>query len=183
MSLAKKLLNKSINFEEKKSSVDNIKNCIVAVIAFDCVIVEYNDRNNRREITQEVLRLNANEFITFLKEARSLEMISVFDTGSAVRYTRLELLKEIAERKRAFFTNEDRRSFLDMIEAIPEKPKEEREKPQRKTDRDKIEEMKKNGGNSVNGTQNGVTQGNSKRSLIVRTGNDRRKEATQIKFL
>lgn len=170
MSLAKKLLNKSINFEENKNSVENIKTCLIGVISFDLIIVEYNDRNNRREITQEVLRLNANEFINFLKEAHSLETISVFDTGRSIKYTRLELLKEIAERKRAFFDNSDRRSFLDEIQSIPADRKKQKPRPKRKTNRDILEEKR-------------VAEGDSKRSLVVRTGNDKRKEATQIRFL
>lgn len=173
MGLARKLLNQSIKFDGKDKSENyaEIDTCIIGVIDFDLCHVEYNYRKSAKDTEQVNLRLNGTELVAFLKEARKLRIINVFGHGATIKYTRLELLQEIAKRKRAFFDNSDNGSMFDIWEAMPPEPEPETQpKPQRKTIRDEIEKKR-------------VAEGNSKRQLVVRTGNDPQTSNPTINFL
>lgn len=117
MGLARKLLNKSIRFEEQQSKYDGITHCIVAVLSFDTIIVDYAIQKGRLSESYSI-RMNAHEFVEFIKQGDQIEQIAIFDTGSKFIYTKIELLKEIAKRKRSFFDDSDKQSFISLISEI-----------------------------------------------------------------
>lgn len=159
---------------QKGSDYSRVTDCIVAVHDFDMILVNFNIPVGRHDFEMEELELNAHGFVEFLKAAKNLKKITVFGHSSNMQYTdRVELLQEIAERKRSFFDNSDNQSIFDLIEIDPE-PEKPRVHSVPKTRRDEIEEMAKNA----------ASQGNSERQLVVRTDSRPRKENTgTIRFL